>query len=245
MHLINNQLFCNLENYLDMEAFDALHDKICHALSKNHQHFSPSGTSQNTLVDQSTISVYSKRDEILKSLPHGDMTYQEATIYAKLSGAATLGTNFVLRGNVGYPVTYPAKHLREFASLYHFDNQFKFLFDWIDSQKCFSTYGRVIFWINEPGQITAYHRDYPEDSKVKRNDPFIWMTGKISKQLRLLDPDTNKVHYSDTRACVFNTNNIHSSIGHPEFAAWSLRIDGMFNKEWAQHAGIAEHFNLI
>jgi hypothetical protein len=244
MKLINNRVFYNLENYLDMASFDAINDKICYALSKNYQHFSPSGTSQNTLFDQSTISVYSKRDEILKSSLHDKMTIKEAGIYAKLLGTATLGTNFILRGNIGYPATYSSKHMRKFTSLFDFDDQFKFLFDWIDAQNCFSTYGRVIFWINEPGQVTAYHTDYPTDSKVKKNDPFIWLTGKIPKQLRLLDPVTNEVHYSNAKACVFNTNNIHSSIGHPQYTAWSLRIDGMFNKEWAQTAGIAEHFNL-
>jgi len=43
---------------------------------------------------------------------------------------------------------------------------------------------------------------------------------------------------------VFSTHNVHASEGHSQCAAWSLRIDGKFNKDWAEQAGIAEYFNL-
>lgn len=243
MHLINNQLFYNLENHLDMVSFDAMHDKIAIALAKNYSHFRPSGTPQNTLYDQRTESVDQKRDSVFKNSSAGSMTMLDAWVYAKLTGTATLGTNFVLRGNIGYPTTYEQKYLKKYALIYSFDNQFQFLFDWIDAQGCFNEYGRVLFWINEPCQKTALHRDYPDVNKVNR-DPFIWLTGIIPKKLVVLDPETNERHYSNTRACVFNTTNPHASEGHPQYAAWSLRIDGSFNKEWAEKAGIAEHFNV-
>jgi len=244
MHLINNQLFCNLENYLDMKAFDEINNKIAFGLAKNHAHFSPSGTSQNTLYDQSTLSVYNERDRILSEMP--ELTRVEALHYAKLSGAVTLGNGFILRGNKGYPAKYHEKHLRSNAIVHQFDDQFKFLYDWIDAQNCFTEYGRVIFWINEPGQKTAFHCDYPENDLSKKNtmDPFIWLTGVIPKRLVIKDHATGETHHSTSRACVFNTHNIHASEGHPQCAAWSLRIDGKFNKKWAERAGIAEHFNV-
>jgi hypothetical protein len=243
MQLINNQIFYNLENHLDMSSFDSMNDKIALALAKNYTHFRPSGTSQNTLYDQNTESVFKKRDEVYNNAPEGTMSYVDAWFYAKLTGAVTLGTNFVLRGNIGYPKTYSKKHENQYAYIFPYDNQFQFLFDWIDAQGCFNEYGRVLFWINEPCQKTALHRDYPDPIKSNK-DPFIWLTGIIPKKLVVLDPDTNEKHYSNTRACVFNTSNPHASEGHPQFTAWSLRIDGSFNKEWAEKAGIAEHFNV-
>jgi hypothetical protein len=39
-------------------------------------------------------------------MPEGSITPNEALVYAKLSGIVTLGNNFVLRGNKGYPATY-------------------------------------------------------------------------------------------------------------------------------------------
>lgn len=245
MHLINGKLFYDLENHLDMESFDALNDKIAFTLAKNEKHFGPSGTSQDTLFDQSKTSVFLKRDQILKSMPLGTMSEKEALIYAKLTNAVTLGTHFVLRGNIGYPKTYALKHTTQFSKKFEFDDQFKFLFDWIDAQGCFSQYGRVIFWINEPRQVTTFHRDYPERTEARHRDPFIWLTGPTPKRLVLKDPVTEELHYSNTRACVFNTNNIHASEGHSLYTSWSLRIDGMFNKDWAQKVGIAEHFNLL
>lgn len=244
MQLINNQIFYNLENYLDMKSFDEMNDKIAYALATNHTHFSPSGTTQRTLYDQSTLSVYKKRDQILEEMPA--LSRLDALFYAKLSGTVTLGNNFILRGNKGYPAKYDEKHLRASAILQPFDDQFKFLYDWIDAQNCFTEYGRVLFWVNEPCQKTAFHRDYPENDLKHKDvkDTFIWLTGIIPKRLIVKDTDTGEIHRSDSRACVFNTHNVHSSEGHPQCAAWSLRIDGKFNKDWAAKAGIAEYFNL-
>lgn len=239
MNKINNQLFYNLEQYLDMESFSALNDKINYALAKNYQHFRPSGTSQNTLYNQDEVSVYSKRDELLKQYP--GLPNDEALFLAKMSGTVTLGTNFIVRGTKGYPSKYYEKYLRDSALIFPHDDQFKFLFDWIDAQGCFDEYGRVIFWISEPGQSTALHRDYPQGKGL--NDPFIWFTGNIPKQLAIKDDQTNTMHYSDCRACVFDSNNIHASKAHSKYTAWSLRFDGKYNKEWAERAGIAEHFN--
>ena len=244
MQLINNQLFCDLENHLDMKAFDAMNDKIAYTLATNYSHFSPSGTTQSPLYDQSTVSVYDKRDQLWLEKPL--LSKLEALYYAKLSGTVTLGNNFILRGNKGYPAKYDEKHLRESAILQPFDDQFKFLYDWIDAQNCFTEYGRVLFWINEPCQKTAFHRDYPANDVKHKDvkDPFIWLTGIVPKKLVVNDPDTGETHHSTSRACVFSTHNIHSSQGHPQCSAWSLRIDGKFNKDWAERAGIAEYFNL-
>lgn len=238
LKLINNQLFVNLENYLDMKSFDEMNDKINLTLAKNYQHFRPAGTTQDTLYDQSTLSIFEKEKEFKKTYP--ELTLIELLFYAKLSGTVTLGTNFLVRGIKGYPAKYSEKYLRSSAAIFNHDNQFRFLFDWIDAQGCFEEYGRVIFWITEPGQTVALHRDYPDS--LNFIDPFIWLTGIIPKQISILDNTTKELHYSDCRACVFDTNNLHAGRGHSQFTSWSLRIDGRFNKEWAERVGIAEHF---
>jgi hypothetical protein len=244
MQLINNQIFYNLENHLDMKAFDEINDKIALALAKNYAHCQPSGTGQATLYDQSTVSVFKEQDRILAEMP--ELTRAEAAYYAKLSGTVTLGTRFIVQGNKGDRPKYHEKHLKSNALKYEFDDQFKFLYDWIDAQNCFTEYGRVIFWITESCQKTAFHRDYAETYARYKNvkDQFIWLTGVIPKRLVVKDSDTGKLHFSTSRACVFGTHNIHSGEGHPQYAAWSLRIDGKFNKEWAEKAGISEYFNL-
>lgn len=242
MYLINNQLFYSLEEHLDMASFDSINDTICKALARNWQHFRPSGTSQNTIYDKTKLSIFEKKNNVLKNNVE-NFDHTQALFYAKLTGTVTLGTNFTLRGTKGYPETYSKKHKLESALITSFDHEFQFLYDWINAQGCFDEYGRVIFWINEPCQKTAFHHDYPLSVNPKKRDPFIWLTGIIPKRLVLLDPDTQELHYSNTRACVFDTNNIHSSVGHDYHVAWSLRIDGTFNKEWATRAGIWNHFN--
>jgi hypothetical protein len=58
------------------------------------------------------------------------------------------------------------------------------------------------------------------------------------------DIDTGEEEFSTARACVFDTNNWHCSLGNNTFTSWSLRIDGSFNPEWARKIGIAGHYNL-
>jgi hypothetical protein len=57
-------------------------------------------------------------------------------------------------------------------------------------------------------------------------------------------PVTGKEYLSDCRALTFNSTNPHCSLGNELFTAWSLRVDGVFNKDWAIKAGIAEYFNV-
>lgn len=237
--LINNQIFCNLENHLDMSSFDALSEQIAYTLAKHRGDFNPSWTTQETLYNRNSMSVRTKADQIMKESSN-TISNKEALYAAKLLGTVTLGTHFVVRPDK----LYTKKHLSEFTWKQSYDNQFKFLFDWIDAQKCFDDYGRVIFWISEPGQTTALHRDHFDQDLWKNRDPFIWLTGQYPKRLQVMDDVTGESHYSNCRACVFDANNLHASVGHTQFSAWSLRIDGVYNKEWAKRAGIAEYFNI-
>jgi hypothetical protein len=164
-------------------------------------------------------------------------------LYAKLNSAVTLGRHLSVRANIGYPATYKYKHSSKVTADLPWTSDFQFIFDWIDAQKCFNDYGRVIFWINEPNQKTAFHRDYADD-RLHLRDSFIWLTGKNKKQLVLKDPVTGKEYLSDCRALTFNSTNPHCSLGNELFTAWSLRVDGVFNKDWAIKAGIAEYFNV-
>ena len=52
MKLINGNPFVNLEEYLDMDAFDKLEDKLSYMLAKNSNNFETSSTVQETLYDK-------------------------------------------------------------------------------------------------------------------------------------------------------------------------------------------------
>lgn len=242
MELINGQLFYDLEPYLDMAAFDQLGPKIAMSIAKNHRWWRVSGTGQATLYDQSLTSVFDRRNQLIGSVPEGTFDIDEDLVYAKLMGGVTLGTHLMLRVNPDYPATYHLKHLASGNASRPCDKDFDFLHDWISAQNCFSEYGRVIFWINESGQRTAAHRDYSERFTWK--DPFIWMTGTVPKRLIIEDTETGEQHVSNTRACVFNTHNVHNSMGDPRLTSWSLRIDGVFTPEWLARTGLEGYFDF-
>jgi hypothetical protein len=240
MKLINGKNWINLEDHLDINSFDILHDKITFAIAKNAKHIETSYTPRNTLFNP-LPGFLEERIKNKEMFPEFDQS--QINWYTKLKGTITLGTHLMLRGNKGYPRTYQYKHLNEYSADMPWANDFDFLFKWINDQKCFSEYGRVMFWINEPGQKTALHTDYGNINSEKK-DMFIWLTGRFKKRIILKDNVTGETYLSSYRAMIFNNVNWHGSIGDEQFTSWSLRIDGVFLPEWAESVKIKEYFNL-
>lgn len=240
MKLINEKMYVDLTSFLDMNSFAELEDQISYNLAKNAKYIEPSYTPHFSLMNKDLPGFLEERQRYSNAYPEFGTT--EINWYTKLKGTATLGSQLLLRGNKGYPRTYPHKHLNEHSVNLHPYDDFKFLFDWIEKQKCFDEYGRTMFWINEPNQVTAMHTDYGNIDLDKR-DMFIWLTGKHSKKI-LLSDEPGSIHEISSRAMVFNTINWHCSKGHSDYASWSLRIDGKFNTEWAERVGVKEYYGL-
>lgn len=241
MNLINEQMFIDLSPYLDMNSFDLLEDQISYNIAKNAKYIEPSYTPHSTLLNKE-LPGYLEERETYKTT-HPELGISEINWYTKLKGSLTLGTHLLLRGNKSYPSAYKYKHLNEYSVNMPSYPDFNFLFKWIEDQGCFDEYGRTMFWISEPNQITALHTDYGNPTLDKR-DTFIWLTGRYAKKILLRDDSSNIVHEADSRAMVFNTVNWHCSKGHVDFTSWSLRIDGRFNAEWADRAGIRAYYGL-
>lgn len=241
MKLINGQNWINLENHLDMTAFDAMNDQIVYAIAKNAKYIEPSYTPGFTLFDRTRGGFIEESSKNKKQFLEFDTN--QLNWYTKLQGASTLGNHLILQGNMGYPASFEHKHLSKNSIILPAANDFNFLFDWIKNQNCFTDYGRTMFWINEPNQITATHTDYGNVDLGNR-DMFIWLTGRYPKTILLSDNETKEIHETNTRALVFNTVNWHGSKGHRDCVSWSLRIDGSFNPDWAEKVGIREYYKL-
>lgn len=239
MKLINEKLYIDLSNHLDINGLDMLEDQISYNIAKNSKYIEPSYTPYFSLFNKDLPGYLEEREKYKAIYP--EFGIPEINWYTKLKGTATLGSQLLLRGNKGYPKTYSYKHLNEYSIDLPPRDDFKFLFDWIDSQKCFDEYGRTMFWINESNQITAAHTDYG-DINLDKRDMFIWLTGRFSKKILL--HDESGMYEISSRAMVFNTINWHCSKGHSEYTSWSLRIDGKFNAQWAEQVGIKEYYGL-
>lgn len=240
MKLINGKKWINLEDHLDMDAFDALHDQIIFAISKNASHIEPSYTPKHTLLNPlpAFLEERAKHKNTFPALDQSQLNW-----YTKLNGAITIGNQLLLRGNKGYPRTYQYKNLNEYSIDMPWASDFDFLFKWLDEQKCFTEYGRTMFWINEPGQTTAIHSDYGDTGSEKK-DMFIWLTGRFKKKIIIKDENISDIYISPHRAMIFNNVNWHGSIGNDQFSSWSLRIDGVFSPEWANAVNLTEYFKL-
>jgi len=241
MKLINDLPYVNLEPFLDMEGFDNIHENIIRSLAKNSNHIDTSSTVYNTLFDKSNPGFFEQM--AVNASKNPNMKNRELQLYTKLSGTVTLGHHLVVRSHHNYPTSYFFKHLDKDSVNFSCYNDFDFLFKWLEDQKCFTEFGRVLFWFNEPGQQGALHRDYVPAITDKK-DMFIWLTGVFPKKMIVYDDQTEEKIIIPHRAIVFNTLNWHASIGHQNLASWSLRIDGLFNPEWAEKAGIKDYYNL-
>ena len=111
MKLINGKKWINLEDHLDMDAFDALHDQIIFAISKNASHIEPSHTPSFTLLKPlpAFLEERAKHKDTFPKLDQSQLNW-----YTKLNGAITIGNQLLLRGNKGYPRTYQYKNLNEY-----------------------------------------------------------------------------------------------------------------------------------
>jgi hypothetical protein len=240
MKLINGKLWIDLEKYLDMNSFNAIENQITYNIAKNAKYIEPSYTPQLSLFNKELPGYLEERSKY--KLEYPELGPSEINWYTKLNGTAILGSQLVLRSTKGYPKTYPHKHLNEHSVNLPPCEDFQFLFDWIEKQNCFDEYGRILFWINEPNQLTAIHTDY-SNIELDKRDMFIWLTGRYSKSILLKDNETGETQETNSRAMVFNTVNWHATKGHTNYVSWSLRIDGSFNAEWAKKVGIKEYYN--
>jgi len=163
---------------------------------------------------------------------------QEQTALPPYIETDTLGKSLVL---VAID-KFASKHLKSTVRRRKFADDFQFIFDWIDAQDCFEEYGRVMFFLSEPNSVGKIHRDYPLWAIHSPSDMFLWISSSTEKQIFVYDEVTNEQVLANSRAVLFDNCNYHGANNASDAVAWSLRVDGIFKKEWAEKVGIYNHF---
>lgn len=126
-----------------------------------------------------------------------------------------------------------ADKCRDTGAYEHFGS----LQDWISELKIFEQVGRINFFLHAPGEPGQLHHD----SFTGFPDNFILINLNPSrKEVYLLDDNNNKI-IIDTEVSTFDTRNWHGTI-NGNFYGWTLRIEGIFDRAWAESAGVWEHF---
>lgn len=241
MFKINDELFINLEPFLDLSKLSEYHEQISYGIAKNCDKIYPTPAHQETFLNQELVSHEVVLEKVRKKYPEFSQKQSEAM--AKYLGSANLGSTLRLKVRTDL---YKYKHLEKFSEYTDSAKDFKFLFDWLEEQDCFEEFGRTMFFLNDPWQQGVIHCDYGKHNSQKQfKDMFIHIRGGlIKKQFFIYDEKTGQKHDCPYSATIFNNNNYHGSINNNWYSAWSLRIDGVFKKSWADKVKISDYFNL-
>lgn len=240
MYGVNGNPWFGLDKFLDIDSLVALQPDFARALALSNQ-FRSAGTvgGQVNLLDQSKRDL---TDEVqtqakdpnyqYKGFLKGLTTDQVIMFFKYMYKVVSLGEVIPLRRLTG---TYYQKHLSTSAVNGPAYNNFDFFHKWLSAQNIFEEVGRVLVFINEPGVVSTPHRDYG-DSRSRR-DPFIWLSIGDRKRFWVYDDKTNTKHYITEQVVTFDNADWHGS-DPSEYVGWSIRVDGVFKKEFLDKTGL-------
>ncbi len=257
---INNQLYLDMEPYVDMETFDKLQPEIykgfatAREFAKEGTWMAPGFTFEDMSYKHNWKPIYQAMEEYMK-LPEDDPIVVEGktifpndfkdfkqrnvfTRYLKMAmGAYDPYIYYYLWEEGSWDDRTAPRKLTEEAS--HFPNTVK----WVESMvgTIFKDIGRVIFFHCEHDGLPFEHRDLDAKNGVNvvkphRNE-FIHIRPDTRNQFYLWDPETKNKYGLNTRAAWWNDVDWHG--GNKVMAqTYSIRIDGKFTDEFRKKLGI-------
>ena len=258
---INNNLYFDMEPYLDMKGFDALQPEIYRGFAQART-FAKEGTWMEPGYSFDKMSytinwkpIYKAMQEFM-ALPDSDPV--------KIEGMKIYPTNFsdyaqrnvftrFLKMAMGAYDPYIYYFLWEEGDwndrpgerkITEESKYFPGVVDWVLKLKqdgIFEHIGRVIFFHCEHDGIPFEHRDLDAkngiDVVVPHRNEFIHIRPDTRNQFYIWDPDTKMKHGINTRAAWWNDVDWHG--GNKVMAqTYSLRIDGKFTEDFRKKLGI-------
>lgn len=249
MHLINNNYYYDLAPHINMADLERIYPKIVLGIVRAGQagYIKDSGAEYENFLDKTNPSITNTSGESFLKNP--DNPYYKFYEYLNFDinacrsfnkyvmDVSMMGQLLTLRG-YGHADIY-SKSDSNANYDYPAYSYFPALRKWIEKLKIFDSIGRIIFWFNAAKEPASVHRDtflgYP--------DHFLLVNMRLNrKEFFVINDETQEEMLIDTKAFVFDTRNYHGTRGG-DFSGFTFRIDGVYNKEWAQAAGIWDHFN--
>lgn len=238
MYLINNQATVDFAQCVDVQSLNNLKPYLDYAVVKSSHNMTPSRYYKSQFLNQKYLGINDVVNnvydyEFINDLKNTDLfaswlRFNQDLIYGQQSI------------QIRYPKEWHTKHLSD--QVIDTDNvkYWKPFFDWIKEQNIFQEYGRVVIFLNEPGTETPIHRDSPDPT---RRDEFIWISLGNRKKMFAYDDEKNIKHYLTTPIGTFDATNYHGADAG-ELSSWSLRVDGIFSKEFLDKTGLYNHYRL-
>ena len=252
MHLINNQIYVNLEPYVDFQQLRSIENDLHYGIVKCKDMVGEACASTHNLYHKETeLSLIDVtwpeqlRDPSNPNYEHYkklEFDRRLCMTFARYTGNYTqMGQVLYLRvpktnGNHNAILNKGFGDMcRDTGAFEHFPSLRK----WIDDSKIFSQLGRINFFLHAAGEPGQLHHD----SYTGFPDNFILINlGPKRKEVYILDDDNNKI-IIDSCDTTFDTRNWHGTQNGPYYG-WTLRVEGLFAQEWAEKVGIWEHFKI-
>jgi hypothetical protein len=236
MFLINNQATVDFSSYVDVSSLLDLKPYLDYAVVKSAKTATPSRYYKSQFLDKTYLGIndvvknsyeYDFIDELKATDQFASwLRYNQDVIYGQQSL------------QIRYPKEWSTKHLAEQTVDTDNVQYWQPFFDWLNKQNVFEQYGRVVVFLNEPGVATPIHQDSPDPA---RKDEFIWISLDNRKKMFVFDGTTK--HYLTTPIGTFDATNYHGAEAS-DLASWSLRVDGVFSKDFLDRTGLLSHYRL-
>jgi hypothetical protein len=236
--MINGYPYINLEKFVDLTEFDALHAEICRGIATSKhlavnglQKINPGSINPNSqgYSVKALYDVYSH----WQSLPNNDplkiaglnLDYNQTTTYLK----------YALGGYDLYSLYRLLDEADNSINLTEINSHFPKLTSWIINFKTsgvFSSIHSSTLITLEAGGIPWEHYDPEVSSDVPgMKSEFIHIKTDLDRPFYILDPNTNTKVYMNTRVAWWDENVWHGGepINRPTY---TLRITGKFSESF-------------
>jgi len=264
---INGQKYYDLEQYLDMESFDALQPEIYSGFAQARMHakegtwMAPGFTFDDMSYQLNWKPIYKAMEEFMslpddnpikiegmKLMPKDFKNYQERNVFTrflKMSLGAYDPYIYYFLWDEGDWDDRPGERQLTEESKY-----FPGIVNWVLKMKqdnIFSHIGRVIFFHCEHDGLPFEHRDLDAKNGMNQTFPhrneFIHIRPDTRNQFYLWDPEKKMKYGINTRAAWWNDQDWHG--GNKVMSqTYGLRVDGKFSDEFRKVLGIdqIEHY---
>lgn len=257
---INNQIYFDMEPYLDMKEFDRLQPEIYRGFAEARMYakegtwMAPGFTTEDMSYNIHWKPVYKAIEEFL-ALPDDDPIKQggidlyrdfenfevrnKFTRYVKMAmGAYDPYIYYFLWAQGNWDDRTAPRNMTPESK--HFPNVVKWVENLVTTG-VFEYIGRVIFFHCEADGIPFEHRDLDARNGVNvvkphRNE-FIHIRPDTRNQFYIWDPEKKMKHGINTRAAWWNDVDWHGGNRHMS-QSYSLRVDGKFTDEFRKKLGI-------
>jgi hypothetical protein len=258
---INGQKYIDMEQYLDMDGFDALQPEIYSGFARARQYakegtwMEPGFTFDDMSYKVDWIPIYEAMDKFMKLSdddpikiegmklwPHDFKDYQQRNLFTRYLKIA-MGANdpyiYYFLWEEGDWNDRPGERQMTEESKY-----FPGVVDWVlklKEENIFEHIGRVIFFHCEHDGLPFEHRDLDAKNGMNKSFPhrneFIHIRPDTRNQFYLWDPEEKMKYALNTRAAWWNDQDWHGG-NRIKTQSYGLRIDGKFTDEFRKTLGV-------